>query len=59
MHTGAAVGKVVDDGLQFVVFTRAVAPQVRPMCFAEALIIGTSVSSACRTGRVRSIARIA
>ena len=36
MHTSAAVGKVVDDGLQLVVFARAVTPQVRPMRFSEA-----------------------
>ena len=36
MHTSAAVGKVVDDGLQLVVFARAVAPEVRPMGFSEA-----------------------
>ena len=36
MHTGAAVGKVVDDSLQLIVFAGAVTPEVRSVRFAEA-----------------------
>ncbi len=33
MHTAAAVGKVVDDRLQLIVFAGAVAPEIRPVRF--------------------------
>ena len=60
MHTGAAVGKVVDDSLQLIVFAGAVTPEVRSVRLPRpGLNIGTGVSSACSTDRLRSISRIA
>jgi len=35
MYTAAALGKIVDDHLKIIVFTRAVAPQIRPVCAAK------------------------
>src|ERR1700733_4679131 len=36
VHSGTAVGKVVDDRLQLIVFARRVAPEIRPMRATEA-----------------------